>query len=586
VWLPWLIAATCVVAWAVALGFWFRTDPQRPQLVQFPITATAMAEPFFLSVSPDGNQIVYPVTTAAGTVLWIRRLDSPDARVLQGTEGGAVSDWSPDSRFIVFASGGHLKKIDVNGGPPQTLTTHRSPFRRSTWSRNGVILFTDGPIIRRIADTGGEASNVTELDPSRNETAHSTPWFLPDGRHFFYTAWSDNPEDRAIYVGSLDSKERIRLLSADSKAIYSPPGLILFRRERQLMVQHFDPNLLQLRGDAVPIVSSISFSPDLGQSAFHVSERALVYVADTTSGLNLMWFDRAGTMSEPRRVVPGLNPALSPDDRRVAFYAGAGTTNVDIWTYDFDRDLIERLTTDPDGDAFPLFSPDGQRLVFASNRDNPTMVGLYEKPSNGAAAEQNILPPVTRVMMPRDWTDGGEQLILETGLRFTDPRDILVLSRGSNSKPVPYAATSYDERHPALSPDNKWLAYTTNESDTYQIVVQAFPDPTDGKVPVGPGRFPRWKAKGGELYYINADGWLVAATVRTTPTFEVLRTTPLFSAPFNPQLTDLNIPYDVTADGKRFLMSVPVTPLANPRETVINVVLGWQALLPNGFNSD
>jgi hypothetical protein len=160
------------------------------------------------------------------------------------------------------------------------------------------------------------------------------------------------------------------------------------------------------------------------------------------------------------------------------------------------------------------------------------------------------------------------------------------LSRGSNSKPVPYAATSYDERHPALSPDNKWLAYTTNESDTYQIVVQAFPDPTDGKVPVGPGRFPRWKAKGGELYYINADGWLVAATVRTTPTFEVLRTTPLFSAPFNPQLTDLNIPYDVTADGKRFLMSVPVTPLANPRETVINVVLGWQALLPNGFNSD
>jgi serine/threonine protein kinase len=575
----WMTAAICLAA-AVTLAYSWRTRETPPRMVRFSIDVAGMADAFFMSLSPDGTRIAYPALTPSGRIgLWVRRLDSLTPQFLTGTEGAFQNDWSPDGRFILFTVDQQLKKIEANGGTPQTLATTTGSIRRTAWNRDGVILIADGFTIRRTRDTGGASAEVTALDASLEENYHSTPWFLPDRRHFLYTAWSSNPEHRALYVASLDSQERKLLMPAESKAIYSPPGVILFRRGGQLMARPFDARRLAFTGDAQPIADGLRFNPELGQTAFYASsEGTLAYVTDAPTDLSLVWMDRQGHRLEVPTVLAGaVNPALNADARQVAFHVGA---TPDIWTYDFDRNQTTRLTTDPAADWFPLFSRDGSRLLFASNRENPGMSGLYEKTSDGAVRERNILAPEPGiVMIPRDWDHNGTKLIFEKGGGFGTQRDIWVLPMVPGQQPSPYVATAADERHPTLSPDGRWLAYASNESDNYQVIVQAFPDPSQGRFTIASGRFPRWRRDGGELYFMDPDGWLVAVAVRTAPTFEVLRTTRLFAAPFVPGVTDLSIPYDVTRDGRRFLMSTPVSVLPGSQKTTINIVVGWPSLL-------
>jgi serine/threonine protein kinase/Tol biopolymer transport system component len=576
----WVTAAICF-AGALTLAYFWRTPETPPRVVRFSIDVAGMApaDAFFMTLSPDGTRIAYPALTPSGRIgLWVRPLDSLTAQFLTGTEGALQNDWSPDGRFILFTVNQRLKKIEATGGTPQTLAATTGEVRRTAWSHKGVILQADGPTIRRIADTGAASTEVTALDALLAETYHSTPWFLPDGRHFLYTAWSSNPEHKAVYVASLDSRERTRLMPAESKAIYSPPGFILFRRGGQLMARPFDARRLTFTGDAQLIAETVRFNPELGQTAFSVSsEGTLAYVTDAPTDLSLVWMDRQGRRLEvPTALAGAVNPTLNADARQVAFHVGA---TPDIWTYDFDRNQTARLTTDPAADRFPLFSRDGSRLLFSSDRENPGRSGLYEKSSDGAVRERNILAPEPgSVMIPRDWDRNGTHLVFETGPGWGALRDIWVLPIVPGQQPYRYVATTADERHPSLSPDGRWLAYTSNESNTYQVIVQAFPDPTR-RFTVASGRFPRWKRDGGELYYVDPDGWLVAAAVRTAPTFQVLRTDRLFNAPFVPAMTDLSIPYDVTRDGRRFLMSTPSSVLPGSQKTTINIVVGWPSLL-------
>ena len=576
-------AAGALLTAVIALTVWMRTDRPQPRLVRFSVDVPGMADAFFMSLSPDGSQIVYRALTPSSKFgLWVRRLDSLSARLLPGTEGASSGpDWSPDSRFIVFAVDEQLKKIDITGGPPQTLTRlQEGGYRRSALNRDGVILFSgNGPTISRIADTGGESVEVTRLDADLEETFHSTPWFLPDGRHFLYTAWSQNPDNRAIYVGSLDSPARTRLMSAESKAIYTPPGFIVFRRQEKLMARPFDANRLAFSGEATEIADSVLFNPSLGQSAFSVSdEGTLAHVTDAPADTSVLWIDRAGRRQEIGGALSGaLNPTLSLDGRRIAFHT---RIPADVWTYDIERKQLTKITTHPAEDNFPLFSRDGRRLVFPSNRDLPKAAGLYEKPSDGAASERRIFTAEPAEpgfgLLPRDWDRDGRYLVFETGGGFGNPGDIGMLPLSPGGKPVAYAASPADERHPALSPDGRWLAYTSNESASYQIIVQAFPDPALGKITITSGRFPRWRRDGRELYFLDG-ATLVALSVRTEPAFKVLGTTRLFEVPFVPGINELPIPYDVTADGQRFLVTARTQPASTTTE--IRIVLGWESLL-------
>jgi Tol biopolymer transport system component len=348
------------------------------------------------------------------------------------------------------------------------------------------------------------------------------------------------------------------------------------------MARPFDATRRRFTGDPQPLVEGVHYNPSLGQTAFSVSlQGTLAYVLNATTRLRLTWVDRNGTITP----VSGtqidadfaLSPRLSSDGSRAAFQRGA-----DIWIYDITRDQAIRLTNNASADRFPIWSPDGSQLVFGSNRNTPSGEALYIMSSNGAAGERAVQPGKPgNAMVPRDWARDGESVVLETGGAFGQQRDIGILRLSAGGAPVTYLATPVDERDPALSPDGRWLAYASNESGIHQIVVRTFPDPTVEKITVGSGRFPRWKGDGRELYYIDSKGKMVAASVATSPTFRVISTTPLFDAPYVPDVTNLDIPYDVTHDGRRFLMSMPVGAPSSAGPTAITVVRGWTALLEN-----
>jgi len=380
----WLAIGVIALAVAVVIAglIYLKTRPgERLSAadVRFEIPVVGMPGPFNLAVSPDGRKIVY-VTAENGVLsLWVRPINSLSAQMLAGTEGARFADWSADGQSIVFATTDQLKRVDAAGGNIQILTSLTgNEYRRSAWNRNGIVLFAN-TVIRRVPAAGGPAVAITELDKSLDEVYHATPWFLPDGRHFLYQTGSTKPENRAIYVGSLDSKDRKRLMTSESKAIYSPPGFILYRQDKSLMARPFDANRLEFTGEAVPIAIDIAY--DQGLSAFYAStEGTLIYRTQEAMVARRQWYweDRSGKTSSPIGTsLISLHVRLSPDGKRFAFFEPqSNSIGPDIFIQDIERNLRTRLTTDPRPDIYPVWSPDGTRIVFSSSRDNTVSFGL------------------------------------------------------------------------------------------------------------------------------------------------------------------------------------------------------------------
>jgi Tol biopolymer transport system component len=578
----------------------FRSATTAPD-IRFEIPATG--SPFNLTISPDGRSVAYVAPSETGVaMLWVRPLNALEARMLPGTNGAQTPDWSADGQSLVFVVPGErkVKKVDVAGGPAQTLADLQGGFSRSTSNREGIILFgnTLGGI-RRVSASGGDASAITELDRSRGEVGHNTPWFLPDGRHFLYTAWSTQPENRAIYVGSLDSTIRKRLMTAESKALYAPPGFLLFLRAQTLMARRFDADRLEFTGDAVRVAEDVAYNPQLGQSAFYASdEGTLIYrkgsVVERPGTRQWVWKDRAGntrgTLDLP--LTANVDLRLSPDGTRVAYFNGGseafilGSGSGDVWIYDLDRNLPTRLTTDAAPSGFPVWSPDGTRVVFSSRRGTAAATALYEKASNGAVPEQIVLQPESgTVVFARDWSQDGRFVVFEkfsTLRRGLPRRELWMLPMSGERKPSPYLATAFDEGQPVLSPDGRWLAYVSNETLTNQVVVQPFPDPSSGKwqISADGGVYPRWRHDGRELYYLDPQRRIVAVAVGAEGGFTVGKPTPLFETGLPFSSNGPPVPYDVSGDGQRFLIAVPQDPSPpTTNATPITVVLNWQSAL-------
>src|ERR1700730_9292345 len=283
--LAWGIAAIGVVIAALATSvLYFRRVPAEARPVRFtigpPEKASFYGSPSLLSVSPDGTRVAFVAAYAGKEVLWVRALDSLAAQPLLGTDEASQPFWSPDSRFIAFYAENKLKKIAVSGGPPQTVSAVSGGVM-GTWNREGVILF--GPngapgsnMIQSVSAVGGTPAPVTTLDSSRQQDFHAWPCFLPDGKHFLYFAHSQNTENSAIYVGSLDSKDTKLLLNASSFILYSPPGYLLFLREGTFMAQPFDADRLGLTGEAFPIAEDVKFNPANSRAAFAASENGVL----------------------------------------------------------------------------------------------------------------------------------------------------------------------------------------------------------------------------------------------------------------------------------------------------------------------
>ncbi|HXG48109.1 MAG TPA: protein kinase, partial [Methylomirabilota bacterium] len=605
----WWLAAAAILALALAaLAFvHFRETPPTPELVRFEIPAPGMTG--IPMVSPDGKLVAYIAPGAGGrSQLWVHSLETNESRALPGTGDASSPFWSPDSRFLGFEDEAErkLRKVAIAGGPPQVVTDVEEPVQGGTWMRDengqGIILFGNRALgsksragIRRVSESGGTASPVTQL--AEGEVGHAGPQFLPDGRHFLYTRLKPG-NDRAIHIGSLDDPPDRQssevLVQSETGAWYAPmpnakTGHLLFTREGTLVAQPFDPGSLKLSGEAAPLAEG--FPVNTARPFFASTNGVLTYRAGTRGGnlTRLTWFDRSGknlgTIWEPG----AFNTlALSPDGTRVAVdrrdLRKAGS---DLFVYEFDRSVSTQLTFTPGAEGIPLWSHDGNQIIFTSVQIASGEGYLYRKASSGAGADELLLKSA-EPKLTEDLSRDGRFLLYST-VGSTSDLDIWKLPLDGSGKEEPYIKTDAFESQARFSPGGDYVVYTltlnagpTSQSEVY---VQPFPDPSKGKwkVSEGGGSQPVWSFDGKEIFYISADSKMMAVEVSTTPVFKLGGRKELFAAPVLGGGRVINVHrYDVTADGKRFLINslAPADPAAAEAPSPpITVILNWQELL-------
>jgi eukaryotic-like serine/threonine-protein kinase len=582
-WLPWCIAAFLLLALMPANILHFReTVPQQLSLrVQIPLPDKVLTAD--QRISPDGRYLVF-AGTGSGTTeqqLWVRSLNSLATQPLAGTEGAIYPFWSPDSKSIGFFAGGKLKRIEAAGGPALTLADAPNG-RGGTWFQDGngggVILFNPmsrSPILRVTAG-GGTVSPVTKL--RTGDISNRFPWFLPDGRHFLYSATHEaNTDHNTIHVRDLSSPEDRVVGEADSQAIYSQ-GFLLFSRQETLMAQPFDAQRGVATGDAAPLEQQIQRLVTSAYADFSASTNGLLAFSTGSAGdnLQLTWVDRSGkqlgTLGEPANI---NDFHFSPDRKSVAAaLLPSGTlNNADIWIYDATRGLRTRFTFDPAVDNSPVWSPDGRSIIFASNRKQH--FDLYRKSSDGAGADE-LLYSDNLEKSPTSWSADGKFLLYRAPGAGTG-NDVWVLPLtperpGAPLKPFPFAQAPFNEGTAQFSPDGRWVAYVSDESQRAEVYVARFPG-AGGKrqISVAGGITPRWRRDGKEIFYLGPDAKVMSAAVTVKgDALEAGEVRPLFG---RVALATTAYHYDVSADGQRFLIVPP--PQASPGG--VTVVQNWTA---------
>lgn len=536
--------------------------------------------PTRLAISPDGRLLAF---VARGpdlrTQLWVRRIDSPTAQTLGGTEGAFAPFWSVDSRSVGFFADGKLKKIAAAGGPAITLCElpgSLGTVTGGTWNQDDVILFgTSGGGLHRVSASGGAPTVVTKIEGETGD--HLLPWFLPDGQRFLYRASSSqtNSQGSEIRIGSLESGEHSTLLKEVSQAMYSQ-GYLLFTRDSTLMAQEFDVERLKLVGGTVPIAEQVLTGSGGGNSTFSVSTNGvLVYQTRVVrSPSRLAWLGRSGKLLGPI-VGEGYytDVDLSRDDRWAAVtISGESIRSGDIWLVDLVRGLPSRFTFDEAGETTAIWSPDGNRVVF--NSAPKGRLDLFEKAASDTGQAQALVVD-GRDKYPFSWSDDG-RFILYGAVGGSSGQDLWVLPLDGNRKPFTFAPTSFNESEGNFSPDTRWIAYVSNESGRQEVYVAPFPGP-GRKWPIstaGAAGYPRWRSDGRELYYIAGDRQLMAVPMNITGAeLEVGAAKPLFEIPPLIRRVAVRYPYDVSTDGTRFLVNQSLQGVE--ADSPLTLVVNW-----------
>ena len=593
------VAGLSILALAVLAIFHFRVAPleavpaAEPVRLQIPLpTKPPLRLTGSLALSPNGRQLAFVATSTDGIPrIYLRAMDSLAIRQLPGTESvDTLLFWSPDSRFLAFDSGGKLQKIDISGGPAETICALNKTGVGGSWNKDGVITFGQfgGPIMR-VSAAGGAATAVTVLDASHGDIAHTQPYFLPDGRHLMYVR--DLGTDAAIAVGSLDAKpdqqDSSKLVQAAFGGAYVPssdPGFghMLFMRGTTLLAQPFDARHLQVSGDPVRVLEE-PLAGYFDTGTFSVSANGtLAYWSSGTGPSRLTWFDAQGKIVGDVGS-PGSygSLALSPDGTQAIVSMWNSNSTQALWLLDLARGASTRLELNMPDSESAVWAPNGRSIIFASFRAGQ-MADLYEMPLTGGA-DAEALVKSNEQKTPLSWSPDGRFLLYVSEGGVTKG-DLWLLPLDGHGKPTAFLRTEFDEPQGCFSPDGRWIAYVSNESGRYEVYVRPFaPDALqEGISNIGGKRLissnggsgPMWRQDGKELYYIDLEGNLMAVTLTAGPVSQARVPKLLFHARApSHQMTVGAIAWAPSPDGKRFLFLTS----ESQSEAPITVVLNWQA---------
>ncbi len=587
--LMWLAVSLLLATALISTWLWLRKPSAESRVTRLSIplpkdTGTLSSQAPDLALSPDGGRLVFSASTGKTRQLWLRALDSFTTQPLAGTDGADSPFWSPDGNSIAFFADNKLKKIDTRSSVIEIICP-AGAGRGGDWSRNGVILFCagDGAALSRVNAAGGKPEVVTELNAALGETNHDYPSFLPDGEHYLFHLFGR--DNHGIYVGSLNSKDHKLLipLSADSanatRAVWSASeasdaraGFILYALNRNtLLARAFDPDRLELKGEPFRIAENVIVSLT-GNARFTTSANGtLAYLQNREMDVaQLTWCDRSGKrLSEAGTAEPWTSFALSPNGAAVALIRNEPNRLSSLWQLNLAQGTTTRVVTDTDSaNFFPVWSPDGEQLAFASARNSA--LNLFLKRINGTAPEGRL--PEERLLdtrfqtYPLSWSPDGKFLIYAMG----DPQtrtDIWSLPLTGERKPQALLQTKADERAAKVSPDGNWLAYVSDETGTAEVYVTTFPQPGRAwRISTSGGNNPAWRADGKELFYLSGKQLMAASVNNGGTEFQASTPRPLFA------IEGAN--YAVSRDGQRILTSVVTERAPTPP---ISVALHWTA---------
>jgi serine/threonine protein kinase/Tol biopolymer transport system component len=569
----WLLAAALSVLLIGGGAALWQASNKRPHAMYFHTSVPFAANDLVLS--PDGRTLAMVAYSeqANNNALWTYEVGSRRTTSLDGTQGATYPFWSPDGKFIGFFADGKLKKVEVSGGQVQVLCDAPNG-RGGTWNRDGVIVFTPEGLggISRVSSSGGSPVEMTKPDASRFETTHRWPVFLPDGKHFLYLAanFGGKLEHNAIFLGSLDSHETRFLVSTNANAAYAEPGYLLYQRDKTLVAQGFDRRRYVLTGEPHTLSDEVLYFPQVDRAVFSVSSGD-VLVTQTGKGASvsqLTWFDRSGKPAG-MVAVPGSynNVRLSPDGRRVAAeQTDPDGRNTHIWIHEPARSATTRLTFDPSLHQAPIWSPNGRQILYVATRK--LSPGLFLKNADGSGSEEEVVnlgsPDQASAW---DWSRDAKHVLFRKG------NELWFLSWPERiAKPLLQA--KWTVRNAQFSPDGRWMAYASNETGNMEVYVSPFPS-GNGKWQVSSagGQEPRWRQDGKELFYMSADGKMMAVAVKTGASFEAASPVALFQTHRRQPISAADVfSYDVSGDGQRFLIITKVDE-ANPAP--LSVLLNW-----------
>ncbi len=585
--LPWAVAAgATAVAAALGLALAFGLVGRKPvspasPTVRFELTWPGKGlgggiDADYLEISADGR---YVAVVTQGQI-WVRPLDAVEARPVAGTEGATYPFFSPDASSIGFFAGGELRRIPRDGGAAQKLCD-APDARGAAWAPDGTIVFSerfgkDG--LSRVGDRGGKAVALPRIAGARSPGEDRYPQFLPDGRRFLFMRLSGSPEEAGVYVGDLDGAPPVRVLDGSENALYAPArpaggaGHLLFRRQGVLTAVRFDAEHLRTQGESFSLALRVGASGNTGHGAFAVSANGTLVHSELSAEREVVsWLDRAGGQIAPvtgRLSLRGFE--LSPDGRTLVYAHGDFSVRRDIWLQPMAGGAPSRFTFgDGPGWAFPVWSPDGAELAYATqDRAGEGRYEIRRRRLDRSGAEQTLFGSDRQVFL-WDWSPDGHELV------YTDDRDsaLWLLPLAAGAKPVPFATPPLRGECAQFSPDGRHLAYATTLEGQSQIFVQPVP-PTGAlwQVTSTGGEMPRWRGDGRELYYRAPDGALMAAAVDTGAGAIAFGTPHALFRGILSLGNTAGFSYLPAADGQRFLASQWDEAARSP----IVVTLHWQ----------